>query len=231
MGRRTRHPWPQRASWSGLIALVSMLGADPAAALQPGRLIISELMPNPDTVLDSNAEWIELYNQGAAISDLRGLVVSDQSGASHTIAGESPIPLASGAHFLLARSADPQLTDGVVPDQVYAIVLDNGGDTVRVHDGPTLIAEAAYPLTGSGISLQMETQPAPGIGTYVSDSTAAFYGAFNRGTPGELNEIPLPLISIPSVPIGWIGRVLLGGLLSFLAWRRLTAPVRSPETA
>ena len=132
-----------------LAASLALLAASPAAAVDPGDLIINEVMPNPAAVSDSNGEWFEVYNPTLAAIEMQGLELLDNFG-SHFI-GSSVIVPAQG-YAVLGRNADDSLNGGVIVDYQYSgLFLANSGDEVRILEGATVISEMSY---GSSISGQ-----------------------------------------------------------------------------
>lgn len=80
---------------------------------------ISEFLPNPSGA-DADGEWIELYNYGSEIVDLRGWQIDDESGGSSSfdLTGKK---IASGDRLVLSRSET-------------GISLNNTQDSVRLID-------------------------------------------------------------------------------------------------
>jgi len=98
------------------------------------EVIFTEVMQNPDALLDDSGEWFELYNTSTTETfDLTGCVVSDLGSDSHTLGALSIGP---AQHLTLAISADP----GFVPDYAYTgINLGNGADELVLTCGGTEI--------------------------------------------------------------------------------------------
>lgn len=139
----------------------------PTSGGSPGALAFSELLPNPDACPDADGEWVELHNGGGQAVDLGGLVLSDAAGNAVTL--ESHVVPAGGYALIGPGRCGPAM-------DVLAsgVSLNNGGDTLFLHDGGTLLASVAY--TSSAAS--------PGVAWQVDGSDGCPSGA---GTPGGPN--------------------------------------------
>ena len=103
---------------------------DGCAGTQPGEVMITELMYDPQFALDdANAEWIEIVNASIRAVDLAGCVLGDAPDAALALM-VGDVRLEPGDLALFARSADPALNGGLNPDQTFAFGLANEGDTV-----------------------------------------------------------------------------------------------------
>ncbi|MDP6942565.1 MAG: lamin tail domain-containing protein [Myxococcota bacterium] len=118
-------------------------GACVTSGLQPGDVIITEIMYNPHLADDTVGEWIELFNPTIAALDLSGAVLSDNSSDTHQIVG--PLTIASGAYLVLAASADLGLGGFLSADYVFdGVAFGNGGDSVVIWYDGVVIDEVAY---------------------------------------------------------------------------------------
>ncbi len=100
---------------------------------QAGDIIISEIMQNPNAVLDSNGEWFELYNTTANSIDLNGWTIKDLDTDSHVISGSLLMP---GHGFLvLGIDSNSGTNGGVSVDYRYSgVTLANGADELLLLD-------------------------------------------------------------------------------------------------
>jgi hypothetical protein len=198
-------------------SLLLAVGAIPAqAGVLPGQLQISELMPNPNTPIDSDGEWIELRNATAVNLDMGLIRLQDAFGNFFEMApGRIITP---GAFFLFVRQNNPANGGIVIWDYQYggALSLNNSGtETISLFSDGVLIDSVSYTGTIAGVSLNFTDDGA----SY--RSTNLFYPPFNHyGSPGSANEI---LAAIPEPET--YALLLAGlGLLGFSAARR-----RSPK--
>lgn len=168
-----------------------------------GQVIAVEMMVNPLTLFDSDAEWIELKNIGDQYVDLDGCELRDLgvNGDAHTIDAGGPLVLAPGALMVLAKTA-VEADNGGIADVAYAFgdafSLTNEGDAfvLRCGDVDVDIVEydaMTWPLD-PGLALQLD----PGEeSAEANDAPAAWcaatveYHPENTGSPGAAN-LPCP---------------------------------------
>src|SRR5690606_3744089 len=80
---------------------------------EPGQLLITEVMPNPEAVTDANGEWFEVHAPGAAV-DLNGLLVGTAEDAGKAVgASESCLTVPAGGYAVLARKLNPAENGGI----------------------------------------------------------------------------------------------------------------------
>lgn len=118
-----------------------------------GQLVITELMIDPQTLSDSQGEWIELHNVTQRTFELRGCELDDGAKAAHAI--ELSLRIAPAGYATLARQANP----GFTPSIVMPLSLTNSGDRVAIRCGGREIDRVSYdqsfPLH-SGASLALD---------------------------------------------------------------------------
>jgi subtilisin family serine protease len=130
--------------------------------LQPGDLVVTELMINP-TCNNDDCEWLEVQNQTSSPVDLSGLHLEDASGNAGAL--DRSVLVAPGERVVLARGSDsiwtsyPVMLD-VLPDAYYgtALSLNNTSDTVFLRNTSGEISRTlAYGSAQvvSGVSLSM----------------------------------------------------------------------------
>jgi subtilisin family serine protease len=126
--------------------------------LQPGDLVVTELMANP-TCANDDCEWLEVHNRTESPIDLTGLHLEDASGNAGAL--DRVVVLAPGARAVLGRgSASSWAQPDFVPDAYYgaALSLNNSTDAVFLRNASgeisrTLAYGSAQAL--SGVSLSM----------------------------------------------------------------------------
>jgi hypothetical protein len=100
-----------------------------AQSVQPGDIVISEFMADPNATNDSDGEYIELYNRRSFSINIEGYTLSDDGSDSHTIS--SPLNIPASGFVVLARSESP----GFTPDYAFnSFVLANSGDDIILSD-------------------------------------------------------------------------------------------------
>ncbi len=160
--------------------------------LNPGDVVINEIMQNPAAVSDSAGEWFEVFNTTSSPIDLNGLVIRDADFDSHTISSSVIVP--AGGFAVLGRNSDSGTNGGVTVDYQYAgFFLGNSSDEVVILDGTTEIDRVDYdngatfpdpngasmalfgPSLDNNVGSNWCTSPSP-------------YGAGDSGTPGGFND-------------------------------------------
>ncbi len=108
----------------------------PGTLPQPGEMIFTEVLYDPHDVLEENhAEWFEIYNLSEAVLSLHGCTVSDNS---NTIDIQG-VTLEPGGYALFAKSDDPALNGGLLPDHLYSFGLNSGGDILTLSCAEQII--------------------------------------------------------------------------------------------
>jgi hypothetical protein len=153
------------------------------------KLLITELMLNPQALADSQGEWLELYNAGSAAVELAGCnLARDEQSYTFDAAFEVP----AGRYVTLANGTDP----GFVPNAVYrGLTLPNSGTfTLRVSCGQQLLDTVTVDTTAranaAGHSLNLSAAsfglPASERAASWCDSTLGYGTDF--GSPGAPNS-------------------------------------------
>jgi len=171
-----------------------------------GDVIITEIMQNPNAVLDANGEWFELFNTTDSAIDLNGWIISDNGSDSHTIAGT--LVIQPGDFLVLGNNSDSGTNGGYTCDYQYPgnWYLANGDDEIVLLQGLLEIDRVEYdggpnfpdpigasmvftgPYLNSDAYLQNDT------GSNWMESTETF-GDGDKGSPGTLgNDATLPVV-------------------------------------
>ncbi len=189
-----------------------------AAPIDPGSLIITEIMANPAAVSDSLGEWFELTNVSASSIDLNGLVLSDDGIDTHTIDNGGSLIIAPNQLLVFGRNDDISLNGGYVPDYVYSnFNLANFEDEIVLSQDGTeilrLIYTAGSNISVSGISAELDIGFGipPNQFDYVL-TVAPPYGMGDIGTPGAAGITGIGGVApVPLPPAMWLfGSGLLG---------------------
>jgi hypothetical protein len=176
---------------------VPKLGID---ALQPGDLVITEVMYNPTTDND-DGEYIEVYNATSQAIEMYGAVIQDSlQSPTHQGKINTSAVVQPGAFALLGFRSMVTWPYPTKPDAFYGYdpPLNNGslGDTVFLKNS-TLTIDATSPYIGKsgdkGVSWKLK--PANSNADDNDDasnwcySSAVFFMA-EHGSPGQANEVP-----------------------------------------
>ncbi len=166
-------------------------------------VIITEIMQNPNAVLDNDGEWFEIYNNGSTDVDINGWIVKDNDSDSIVINNGGTLTVNPGNFAVLSNNADGGTNGGItVVDYEYSgftlantvdeIVLTTSGETeidrVEYDNGVT------FPSVANGASMILLNFTLDNnVGANWGTSTEA-YGLGDFGTPGSLGgEAALPV--------------------------------------
>ncbi|MBM76731.1 MAG: hypothetical protein CMK59_15090 [Proteobacteria bacterium] len=175
------------------------------ADLLEGQLVITEIMHNPEQVLDFRGEWFEIFNNTIDTVTLNGLVVSDTSGSSFTI----PSDVIIGANDYVVLAARSTLDNGEITQVDYAYGSNSGGISLNNTDDITLTSSTGTildsvswtiispypdavsdsdPSLGASLSLVSISASDNDIGKFWVEATSP-YGLGDLGTPGSANDV------------------------------------------
>jgi hypothetical protein len=165
--------------------------------VEPGDLVITEIMTDPQQVDGDFGEWFELTNLRADDVELWGLTVSDDSGDSFDVARS--LVVEAGGVVVLGSFVDPEVNGGAPVDFEWRwdFGLSNSGDTVRLSYGTRELDVVSYDnghsfpdLSGASLSLD-----AGALDAAANDAGANWcastepYGEGDLGTPGVANPV------------------------------------------
>ena len=160
--------------------------------IQPGDVVINEIMQNPGVSSDSKGEWFEIYNTADEQFDLQNCSIGDLDGNFHTIS--SSLVIDPQGYLVLGINSDTALNGGVTLDYKYStFVLGNSDDEVLLSCDNTEIDRVIYdggptfpdPSGASMILADPSLDNNDGVNWCVSTSP---YGKGDLGTPGEAND-------------------------------------------
>lgn len=99
-------------------------------------VIITEIMQNPDAVIDANGEYFEVYNPTKLPINLKGWTIKDAltDVTPHVISSDVIVP--ADGFVVLARNDDMATNGNVVVNYEYAsTILNNTSDALILEDG------------------------------------------------------------------------------------------------
>jgi len=162
-----------------------------------GNLLITEIMYDPDAIVDTEGEWFEIYNNSDHAINLQNLVIIRDHNYYHTINGS--VELNAGAFCICARSSD------AVAETAYiygsAITLTNTAATLILNNygtngmNGTQICSVAYDEEAGfpeakGRSIQLDPDCFSADEAELASSwcpSTAEYSTGDLGTPGTEN--------------------------------------------
>ena len=171
--------------------------------LQPGDLIITEIMYNPagkpTAVADDQGEWIEVYNPGQKTLDLAGLTLRDNGKDKYVIPAGGKTTVAAKSYIVLGRSADLTTNGGINVDIVYGskMTLNNGIDAVVLETADAVVIDqVAYNIALSwpnlsGVSLALSPSFTDAATNDLPDNWCGALSTMadgDKGTPGTIND-------------------------------------------
>lgn len=171
-------------------------GATDARPPEPGDLVVTEIMDDPDPTDDDTGEWFEILNVSGVPITLAGLEVRDASGESFTV--EVDAVLADQGLLLFGASDDTDQNGGITPDLLFddsLFHLGNDEDEVMLALDGVLIDEVAYDADFPHEKGKSRSVDPIGMSATRNDDARYWcegdgvYGADgNQGTPGETND-------------------------------------------
>ena len=131
------------------IGLISLLTNSAHAvsldSVPVGGLVISEIMHNPDVVVDFRGEYIEIYNAHTESIDINGLTVVSSGEAGFTIGQSITIPV--GGYAVFASKETIALNGGntnVDFEYSYSSFKITSSETISISNGATTFDSVAY---------------------------------------------------------------------------------------
>ncbi len=156
-----------------------------------GDVRITEFMPNPAVVSDTNGEWFEVHFASAA--DLNGLQLGKESDpalvVSTTIDSVECVAVDADTHVLFARKTDPLVNGGLPETNIFPSGFSLGQTgagtsfNIFVAIDNALLDSVDYlgGDTSSGVARQID------LADIVCDATDPYGPGDNLGTPGLPN--------------------------------------------
>jgi len=171
-----------------------------AGELDPGMLVITEIMKNPKLVPDLQGEWVEITNVSTAALDIDGWTLKDADSDLHIIDAGGALVVGPGEIVVLGNDADQEANGGVALFYQYsAFTLANGADEVILvaPDGSPegLVVDSVFfndddfpDATGKALSLDPEAYGHAANDEGANWCNAAFeMSGGDLGTPGSPN--------------------------------------------
>lgn len=155
---------------------------DSGDALEPGVVVINEVLANPSP---DQVDWIELYNTTQQTLDLSGWFLSDDiDNLTKYEIGEG-VTIEPGAYLVFARNAHFGNEDDPGTHEPFA--LSNEGETVYLHSGRQGRIMGYSEQARFGVSLEGES-----FGRYRTGTGAVEFVALLEPTPASVNSAPKP---------------------------------------
>lgn len=177
------------------------------------KLVITEIMPNPSLVDDTDGEYFEVYNPGLDPVNLNGWKITSNGGSGgverttgHTVASDVIVP--ARGYAVIGRNTDPTFNGGIpVAYSVgSSITLANGSasEFIAIRSAAGVLVDSVHvgSVVPNGRSRELVDVTADNLvmngaawnTAYAKYGAGDEYGNFDRGTPGVANS--------PLVPVG-----------------------------
>ena len=170
---------------AGLPAFAADIGVD---ELGTGGLLITEVMPDPSAVGDTQGEWFEIHNPGLESVDLLGLMISDGS-STETVS--SSVTIEAGGYVVVGVETDTASNGGVTVDIDVSFGLTNGGETLTLANDSGTIDAITWTTSSAGKSRTLDPDGFDAVlnddESYWCNATSS-YGDGDLGTPGAEND-------------------------------------------
>jgi hypothetical protein len=204
-------PYAEWKKFRSVRLVLDTVGVLPEA--NPGDIVITEIMQNPQAVNDSDGEWFEVYNASDVTIDLNNWTLSDLGADNEVIENGGPLEIAAGAYLVFGNNGDFATNGGVTIDYVYDnFNLSNGDDEIiltaadgieidRVeYDGSPNFPDPE----GASMSLIVTNFDNNDGANWCVATTA--YGDGDLGTPGMENDCPPPPAPDLQITEIWAGQ-------------------------
>jgi len=168
---------------------------------QPGDLVFSEFMVNPQVVDDEVGEWVELYNTSDLPIDVEGYRFHDDDNDSFTL--EGPLVAQPNDYLVLCADTNPAVNGGIPCDGWF--LRDPSGNGLALANNPDEIVLSRpdgveidwvhyeddwfQPGAASGVSPDQLTGGANDYAEAWCIQTSVITSGGEPGTPGEANDV------------------------------------------
>lgn len=180
-----------------LVEITDISNTPQIGAIGPGELLITEIMPNPSALSDTEGEWFEIYNNSDRVINLQNLILGRDDVNRHTIT--ESIDLSPGSYMVFERTDQATSASGYTYSS--GILLPNTGANLSIFNEGTetepgvLIFSVDYGGTdfpnvaGASISLNPDLLNAADavMGTSWCSSISV-YNTGDLGTPAAVND-------------------------------------------
>ena len=161
---------------------------------QPSQtIVITEFMADPNAVLDSAGEYLELFNVTKSPIDINGWTIKDDGSDSHTINAGGPLMVPAEGYIVLGINKTAGQNGGVgVAYQYTNFFLSNKADEVLIIDtGGKIVDKFAYDDTkgwsipsGAALSLRNPFLDKDNAANWCAENSAWSSPAGDKGSPG-----------------------------------------------
>lgn len=168
--------------------------------LSAGSLIVTEVLPNPGLVPDTNGEWFEVHNPTDRDVNMVGWTVVADDGDTFTIDAELVVP--AGGYAALGVDGEGSTNGGADISYVYdrlSFSLGDETDSGYLYAGELAVAGFSYTVAwpiADGVAMQLDPTRTSATDAAALESWCGAtdpFGAGDLGTPSGANTL-CPLI-------------------------------------
>ncbi len=173
----------------------------------PGTIIITELMVNPNCVVDASGEWVELYNTTDQAWDINGWALKDVDTDNITLGSGAPLVVPAKGYLVVGRNGDMATNGNVKIDYIYSgnnFTLGNsaeGDEVLLIGPGNVEVDKVVYGTAlgfpdqnaGAGRSMSLKATAYDPVkndtgGNWFQANVAISGGCGDKGTPAAVNQ-------------------------------------------
>ena len=166
---------------------------------EPGDLVFSEMMVNPEAVADEVGEWVEMYNTSGSPIDISGYSFHDDDIDGWVMAG---VVIPPNSYAVLCANVDPRVNGGVPCDGWFfrdwegaGLALANGPDELVLTRPDGVEIDWLYyddtwftRAVATGVDPDFVESGANNDGRHWCDQQTRLSGMLEIGTPGVEND-------------------------------------------
>ncbi len=167
-------------------------GTPPDYGVSTVKLIITEIMADPDASSDDKGEWIEVYNPGSQNININGWTIKDTGGEEHKLKNPGPLWVPATGYLVLGRTTNTNDNGGTPVAYAYdKVTLDNSSDDLILLDEKLkVVTSIAYNVSsgwkivaGSSLSLSSNTADPSQSSSWCVETSTWTGSKGDRGTP------------------------------------------------
>lgn len=171
------------------------VSAEPVVSAEPGDLVISEMMINPQAVPDEVGEWVELYNTAGYAIDVTGYTFRDDDSDRWVLEGPFLVP--PHGYFVLCASTDTSENGGVPCDGWFHRSIY--GDGMALANNPDEIVLARPDGLEIGRLNYTDAWFTPAVAVGVNPEVLGTDGVFDLANWCDQTTITPPMVE-PGTP-------------------------------
>jgi hypothetical protein len=210
--------------FSAFIQAQNSVGTGQIDCPEAGAIIITEIMQNPNTILDEDGEYFEIYNTTNSDIDMNGWEIRDLNNSSENFVITDSFVIAANSFAVFVRNGNSNLNGGIVNGYDYPdnYELSNAADEISIECNTAIIDRVLYDggpefpnPDGSSMELAFSAFNAiqNNFGSNWGEAVNQ-YSPNNNGTPGSTNNFNLSVTSFAKTQIQIVPNPVYNGITS-----------------